>query len=105
MGGLGIVFKALGAIDSLRLLPRLKLSSGVVRCPKICAKSGSRYASLESDHAFLIKGNNAKISGLYVITNGTPTSLRSFPLDLVTLSTMTCLDGIVSRVLFIRSVD
>jgi hypothetical protein len=79
VGGMGMVLNALGAIKFLRLLPRLKLKSGVVRCPKIWVIWGSKYASVERDKALFMKGNIAFISGVYVITKGTPMSLGCLP--------------------------
>ena len=70
-----MVFNVLGATTSRRLLPRLKLSSGVVLCPKIWIQCGSRYASSVSDKARLMDGNIALISGLYMTTKGVPIAL------------------------------
>lgn len=70
-----MVLNVLGATTSRRLLPRLKLSKGVVLCPKIWMQCGSRYASFVSDKACLMAGSMALITGLYVTTKGVPMSL------------------------------
>jgi hypothetical protein len=102
-----VVRNALGETMSLRLLPRLKLSRGIVRCPKIWMTWGSRYASFESDNAFLIEGNIALISGLYVTTKGVPIgalSCRPSP-AFVMLLRMACRDGIASNAFAMRTLE
>ena len=64
--------RELGATSSLRFLPRLKLSNGVVDTENIIAKYGSSVASSVIAIAFLIALREACIAGVYVTTNGVP---------------------------------
>ena len=64
--------RALGATRSLRFLPRLKLSNGVVDAVNIIGKCGSSVASSVIAIAFLIVLREACIAGVYVTTNGVP---------------------------------